>query len=50
MTQMLLTIMNHILQFFGSLLFPGEVYCGGEEASSDLLGEDISSSSPITIC
>lgn len=47
---MLLTIMNHILQFFGSLLFHGEVYCRGEEAASDLLGEDVSSSSSITTC
>ena len=47
---MLLTIMNHILQFFSSLLFHGEVYCRGEEAASDLLGEDVSSSSSITTC
>lgn len=41
MTQMLLTIMNHILQFSGSLLFHGEVYIGGGEAVSDLPGKNV---------
>lgn len=46
MTQMLLTITNHILQFSGSLLFHGEVYSGGREAVSDLPGKTVSFSSP----
>lgn len=46
MTQMLLTITNHILQFSGSLLFRGEVYSGGGEAVSDLPAKNVSSSSP----
>lgn len=45
MTQMLLTIMNHILWFSDSLLFHGEVNSGGGEAVSDLLGKNVSSSS-----
>lgn len=46
MTQMLLTITNHILQFSGSLLFHEEVYSGGGEAVSDLPGKNVNSSSP----
>lgn len=46
MTQMLLTITNHILQFSGSLLFHGEVYGGGGGAVLDLPGKKVSSSSP----
>lgn len=45
MTQMLLTIMNHILQFSGPLLFHGGVYSGGGEAVSDLPGENVRSGS-----
>lgn len=46
MTPMLLTIMNHILQFAGSLLFHGEVYSGGGAAALALPGKNVSSSSP----